>query len=426
MNNPNWNWRPLGEVFEIGAGKTMSAAARGGSNKVPFLRTSNVVWDEIDLSEVDEMSMSPAELVDKSLKPGDLLVCEGGDIGRAALWQGERQVMSFQNHLHRLRPLPSDIEPRFYVYFLQSAFTQLGIYKGAGNDTTIPNLSRNRLAALDIPVPSPVEQKEIANALGHVREAIKVHGLASILAKELKRAAMREVFSRGLRGETQNDTEIGLIPQSWAVESIGSHHSVGSGGTPSRGNPAFWKAGTIPWVKTTEVNYRVILETEEHITPAGLEGSAAKLLPAGTLLLAMYGQGITRGKVGILGIEAACNQACAAISPSDDKIQPKYLYHFLASRYEAIRQLAHGGQQQNLNLDIVRDLPIAFPLDKQEQLDIVAILDAVDQKIDLHRKQRTLLEGVFQALLHKLMTGEIRVSDLDLAAMAPARKGAIT
>src|SRR2546422_10638436 len=122
MNNANWTWRPLGELFNIGAGKTMSVAARTGTNKVPFLRTSNVLWDEIDLSELDEMSMSPEELAEKSLRPGDLLVCEGGDIGRAALWQGERQVMSFQNHLHRLRPLVSDVEPRFYVYFLQSAF----------------------------------------------------------------------------------------------------------------------------------------------------------------------------------------------------------------------------------------------------------------------------------------------------------------
>ncbi len=82
----------------------MSAAARAGAQKVPFLRTSNVFWDEIDITTVDEMSMSEDELAGKSLLPGDLLVCEGGEIGRAAVWEGQVDVMSFQNHLHRLRP----------------------------------------------------------------------------------------------------------------------------------------------------------------------------------------------------------------------------------------------------------------------------------------------------------------------------------
>jgi type I restriction enzyme S subunit len=417
MTNPNWNWRPLGELFDIGAGKTMSAAARAGAHKVPFLRTSNVLWDEIDLTQVDEMSISSTELVDKSLKAGDLLVCEGGDIGRAAVWDGRVPVMSFQNHLHRLRPIQDDVDARFYVYFLQSAFTQLGIFEGAGNKTTIPNLSRNRLAALDVPHPPKPEQQSVAQALAKVREAIAVHDKATSTALELKHAVMNALFMRGLRGEQQKETEIGLMPESWVVAAIGAHHAVVSGGTPSRGNPAFWSGGTIPWVKTTEVDYCVITETEEHITPLGLESSAAKMLPAGTLLMAMYGQGITRGKVAMLGIEAACNQACAAIMPKDGTVLPRYLYHFLTWRYDAIRSLAHGGQQQNLNLEIVRELPLTFPQSQDEQFDIVTILDAISRKVDLHRKKREVLEELFESLLHKLMTGEIAVSDLDLSAL---------
>ena len=133
--------------------------------------------------------------------------------------------------------------------------------------------------------------------------------------------------------------------------------------------------------------------------------------------MAMYGQGVTRGRVAILGIEAACNQACAAISATDSAVLGKYLYHFLTWRYEAIRQLAHGGQQQNLNLDIIRALPIASPNDADEQLEIVAVLDAIDRKIALHQQKRAVLEALFKALLHKLMTGEIDVNDLDLTAL---------
>jgi type I restriction enzyme, S subunit len=233
---------------------------------------------------------------------------------------------------------------------------------------------------------------------------------------ELKRAAMAGLFTRGVRGETQKETDVGPVPESWLVKPVHAHHSVVSGGTPSRSNPAFWN-GTIPWVKTAEVNYRVIHSTEECITETGVANSAAKILRAGTLLLAMYGQGVTRGRVAILGIEAACNQACAAIRSTDDSVEPRYLFHFLASRYEQIRQLAHGGQQQNLNLDIVRDLDIAFPPDKDEQNEIVAVLDAIDRRIDLHQQKRTVLQELFKVLLHKLMTGEIRVADLDLSVL---------
>ena len=184
--NDSWTWRPLGELFEIGAGKTMSAAARNGADKIPFLRTSNVLWDEIDLSSVDEMSIPEHELPAKLLRLGDLLVCEGGEIGRAAIWNGEVEPMSFQNHLHRLRPKIEEVEPRFYVYFLQSAFTQLGIFEGAGNRTTIPNLSRSRLAALHVPQPAFDEQRAIATMLGQVRKAVKMHNR--------KRAALDDLF----------------------------------------------------------------------------------------------------------------------------------------------------------------------------------------------------------------------------------------
>ena len=411
--NESWTWRPLGELFEIGAGKTMSAAARNGPDKTPFLRTSNVLWDEIDLSSADEMAIPDHELQAKLLRRGDLLVCEGGEIGRAAIWNGEVETMSFQNHLHRLRPIVEEVEPRFYVYFLQSAFTQLGIFEGAGNKTTIPNLSRNQLAELEVPQPTIDEQLEIGTALSRVREAIKTHDQSVELAQDLKRAAMQNLFTRGLRGEAQKETEIGSVPESWVIESINEHFSVTSGGTPSRRTPMFWTSGTIPWVKTTEINYCVIQETEEHITQAGLDQSAAKLLPPETLLLAMYGQGVTRGRVAILGIEAACNQACAAINPHDDVVvDTKYLYHFLTFRYEAIRRLAHGGQQQNLNLDTVRSLPVAYPANQEEQGEIVAILDTIDRKIDLHRRKRAVLDDLFKTLLHKLMTGEIQITNL--------------
>jgi type I restriction enzyme, S subunit len=108
------------------------------------------------------------------------------------------------------------------------------------------------------------------------------------------------------------------VPESWEVCRIGEICDLKSGGTPNRSKAEYWKNGHIPWVKTGEVDYCVINDTEEKITTAGLADSSARLFPSGTLLMAMYGQGITRGKVAILGIEAATNQACVAIIPPDE------------------------------------------------------------------------------------------------------------
>lgn len=265
-------------------------------------------------------------------------------------------------------------------------------------------------------------QRSIATLLSRVERAHVLQDELAALLAQAKAAAMHQLFSRGLRGEAQKETEIGSLPESWELSTIDKHFSVVSGGTPSRGNASYWFGGTIPWVKTTEVKYSVITDTEEHITQAGLDESAAKVLGPGTLLMAMYGQGVTRGKVGILGIEASCNQACAAMTPKDDDVLPRYLYHYLTSRYEAIRALAHGGQQQNLNLDIVRKIDVPVPSATDEQQEIADVLDALDRKIDLHRRKGEVLGRLFKSLLYKLMTGEVSVEELDLSAL-PAAEG---
>lgn len=419
MTNPNWTWRPLGELFEIGAGKTMSAAARAGTDKVPFLRTSNVLWDEIDLTEVDEMSIPPSELADKSLKAGDLLVCEGGEIGRAAVWDGRVPMMAFQNHLHRLRPIRSDVEPRFYVYFLQSAFTQLGIFEGAGNKTTIPNLSRNRLASLEVPHPSVAEQREIARALAKVREAIRVHDKAAATAQELKRAAMRELFTRGLRGEPQKETEVGPVPESWSVETLSSSvQRPDYGFTASAINePVGPKFLRITDIQDGAVDW-------SSVPYCAIDNSALeqKRLADGDIVIARIGA--TTGKAFIIedAPEAVFASYMIRVRTLPQILLAKFLYYFMQSDayWRYIDQNKGARLKGGVNIPVLLAMPIICPT-LDEQRDIVAILDAIDRKIELHRKKRAVLEELFKALLHKLMTGEIRVDELDLSALqAPA------
>lgn len=410
----------MGELFDIGAGKTMSAAARAGADKVPFLRTSNVLWDEIDLTEVDEMSISPAEMVDKSLKAGDLLVCEGGEIGRAAVWDGRVPVMSFQNHLHRLRPLRNDVDARFYVYFLQSAFTQLGIFEGAGNKTTIPNLSRNRLAGLSVPHPPKQEQQSVAQTLAKVREAIIVHDEGASTALELKHAVMNDVFTHGLRGETQRETEIGLLPRSWSPRTILELCEIWSGGTPRKSVAEYWN-GDIPWVSGKDLKTPVLDDAIDHVSAAGVD-AGSRLAPEGAVLLLVRGMGLAKDlPVAVINRPMAFNQDVKALVT-----RGQYSGRFLRSAIYAgkdrllsqIVPSAHG--TMTLSLSDVETFKVACPSDPDEADEVVSILDALDRKIDLHRQKRDVLLELFKSLLHKLMIGEVLVVDLDLSGLSSA------
>lgn len=394
----------------------MSAAARDGENKTPFLRTSNVLWDEIDLTTVDEMAISARELQGKLLRPGDLMVCEGGEIGRAAIWNGERAVMSFQNHLHRLRPLKDDVDPRFYVFFLQCGFTQLGIFEGAGNKTTIPNLSRNRLAALDVPYPGLGDQREIVCALARVREAMKLHDHSTLVAQDLKLAAMRALFTKGLRGETQKETEIGPVPESWEPLPISQLGEIVTGNTPPTKDSSNYEGGEIPFVAPGDITHGCeISATAKTITRKGLR--ATRPIKSGTTCFVCIGS--TIGKVGYVSFPAcATNQQINSIV-ANERFDPLFVFYLMTFWAEYVRKHASPSPVPILSKGSFERVEVLTTLDIDEQREIAAILDAIDHKIDLHRRKRAVLDELFKALLYKLMTGEIRVADLDLSALTP-------
>ncbi len=314
------------------------------------------------------------------------------------------------NNLMAVWPIDEDVcrSAFLFVYFQSVRLSSLA------NPGPLPSINNARLYELEVPVPPIGEQEKIVAVLGKLQRAIATQDALTLATRELKQAAMHRLFTHGIRRSGGQETVIGMLPANWELATIGEVAHVRSGGTPSRAEPANWSGGTIPWVKTGEIDYARIEDTEEKITTLGLENSAARLLPAGTLLLAMYGQGVTRGKVAILAIEAATNQACAAIVPKDARVRTDFLYYVLTHSYERLRSLAHGGQQQNLNTDLIRGFTFGLPTDESEQRDIVDTLATIDRKLVHHQRKRAALGDLFETMLHKLMTAQIRVADLDI------------
>lgn len=201
-------------------------------------------------------------------------------------------------------------------------------------------------------------------------------------------------------------TEFGPVPATWQVTQLASLATVSAGGTPKRDVHRFW-GGDIPWVTTKEVDFNTIKDTAEHITLDGLRNSAAKVLPPGTLLLALYGQGKTRGKVAVLGIAAATNQACAAISLAKS-ICCRFVFYSLASRYDEIRSRSNSGNQDNLNSAIVRALPMLLP-PRDEQRAIATALGDVDALLGALDKLIAKKRDLKQAAMQQLLTGRTRL-----------------
>jgi len=200
-----------------------------------------------------------------------------------------------------------------------------------------------------------------------------------------------------------------MVPKGWESGVIEDIAQVSSGGTPSRQKDSYWVNGSIPWVTTAEVKFNVITDTEQKITEEGLQNSSAKLYPKNTILMAMYGQGKTRGQVAKLGIEASTNQACAALQLHEG-FDVDYYYQYLISQYENIRELANSGGQQNLSGGIVKGINIPIP-PLLEQQKIAKILSTWDKAISTTER---LIENSTQqkkALMQQLLTGRKRLLD---------------
>jgi type I restriction enzyme M protein len=245
------------------------------------------------------------------------------------------------------------LSPHFLYYFLKSNPLESGGYKRHFGDLKLKTL----------PLPPLEVQRQIVAEIETYQKIID-----------------------GARQVLDNYKPHIVVSPDWPVVQVGDVASIRSGGTPDRSNDAYW-GGTIPWIKTGQIDFDVIQSADEFITQAGLENSAARMFPAGTILMAMYGQGVTRGRVAILGIDATTNQACAAIEVASPSIDRDFLYWSLAGKYLELRAISEsrGGNQSNLNSQLIRDVKIPLP-DLETQRAIVAEIEAEQALVNANRE----------------------------------------
>jgi type I restriction enzyme S subunit len=260
------------------------------------------------------------------------------------------------NHAHVLRALGGITSNRFLKYALDHVD-----YTPFVNGTTRLKLTKAAMRRIRIPLPPLAEQARIVAALEEqfslLEAAESSLGVARRRLDQLRSSVLAQ-----------------LITAPWPLTRVADVATVGSGSTPKRGEPRYWDNGTVPWVTSGQLNQPFVREPAALISEQALQETSVKLWPRGTLLVAMYGEGKTRGHCSELMIEATTNQACAAIALRDESVDRSYLKWFFAASYDANRRLASGGVQPNLSLGLIKNIRFPHP-PLHEQQRIVAEIE---------------------------------------------------
>jgi len=315
-----------------------------------------------------------------------------------------------------LHPLSERHDPRLLFFYLLHPDVRHYVAERMEGSTGRKRVPEGVLLDLPIPELAADDQTAIADTLEVIQRAASAEANCEQRAQDLKRAAMRALFTKGLRGEAQKETEIGLVPESWDVRALGDVSAIERGRFlhRPRNEPRFY-GGSTPFVQTGDI-VRSGGRIREFTQSLNADGVAiSRVFPAGTILITIAAN---IGYTGILQFDSACPDSLVAITPKK-LIDTEFLEYWLQTQQSNMDKAAPKGTQKNINIQFLLPWPVVLPT-LDEQHEIVAILDAIDRKIDLHRKKLAVLDELFKALLHKLMTGEIRVADLDLSALSPA------
>ena len=272
------------------------------------------------------------------------------------------------------------------MWFMRSEFDREASFVAVGG--VRGSMPWEEFAKLKLPVPPLNEQIEIVQSYQAITDRIALKKQINDNLVAVGTTSIQKNVGRGaLINLTEAEMDRLTFPEGFKVQSVSEFCiETKSGSTPSRTNNEYWENGTIPWVKSGEIHNNITLQTEEHITPLGLNESSTKLLPEDTVLMAMYG--VTAGEVGYLAIKATTNQAiCGMICRSKD--EAAYLYFSLIQSQDSISRLSNGGAQDNLSKNFIDNIKMVVPPSEFiEKMNLAAIIE----QMSLNTKEIALLE----------------------------------
>jgi type I restriction enzyme, S subunit len=309
---------------------------------------------------------------------------------------------------------------RFFAYVLSVSSEMLN---ALGRGSTFMELSGDDLGAFHVPAPAPDEQRRIAAFLDYetarIHELIRGHEqMAALLAD--RRIALAAAAVTGaltmVTGRTRGGPMwLGEVPDHWRVSRLGYEARIGNGSTPARTDERFWSEGQIPWLNSSKVNEREIWAAEQFVTEAAVHECHLPMVPANSLVVALTGEGRTRGLSAISRIDATVSQHLAYVVPGADRLSSEYLHYYFLASYQHLRDMSSGvgSTRAALTCDALQSFPVVVPPLGEQRTIVERLqheLDSAEDLLFLSGDSRSLLAERRSALITAAVTGHINVN----------------
>ncbi len=398
----NWQTTKLKEICLVFADGDWIESKDQSSSGIRLVQTGNIgnlefLDKEARAKYISEETFNRLNCTE--IFPGDMLISRLPEpVGRACIIPEVEERMITAVDCTIVRPNELLIDKKFLLYFTFSNEYQYQINKNLSG-TTRQRISKGNLGNIEIPLPPIATQQKIVarldELLSNIAEAKRLRQEAIADTEKILSQTLREIFEEG-KGK------------GWGEKNIGEVSSLMTGATPSTSRSEYY-GGNIKWLVSGDIHNKEIFDCKGRINQLGIKNSNAKLLPKNSLLIALNGQGKTKGTVSILRTEATCNQSLVAIIPSDG-VTVEYLYYCLNYQYRKIRSMAGDDSRKGLNMKLVREIKFLLP-SLTEQQKIVTHLDALSVHIatlrTLQQEQLADLKKLEKAYLREAFRGEL-------------------
>ena len=384
-----WKEVELSEVADLTVGFVGTMASHYTDNGVLFLRSTNIEPFHIKMDDVKYISPEFNETIIKSqLNTDDVVIVRTGKPGACTVIPQKTAPWNCSD-LVIIHPNKEKINPHFLASYINLAS---GVINAHLVGAVQQHFNVGAAKKMKIPLPSIDIQNRIASMIQGLNNKIELNNKINGNLLEQADLLYERIFSN-----ERNLTELGNVIKTT------------SGGTPSRKHTELYENPSICWVKSKELNGSFIHTTEEMINKITLSKSAAKMLPAHSVLVAMYGA--TVGEYGIIASPMTCNQAVCALLPNDRYPYP-YLYELIRHSKDILKKMAVGSAQQNISQVLIKQLLVHINLDKVEQF--TDATRASFQMIETLTLENIRLAFIRDTMLPKLMSGEINIEDVNI------------
>ncbi|QIA00919.1 restriction endonuclease subunit S [Pseudomonas fluorescens] len=391
----SWSVSTVGDEFHIQLGKMLDADKNVGISK-PFLGNRAVQWGRIDVADIGLIKLAPSDLQRFRLRHGDLLVCEGGEVGRSAIWRQSLDECYYQKALHRLRS-----KKGFNITFMQNIlykYSSEGFLHNYVTQTSIAHLPKDKFQTIPIPVPPLVEQQAIAEALSDADTLIE--SLCQLLTKkrQIKQGLMQEL----LTGKRRLPGFIG----EWKLKRLDELASIQRGASPRPIDSPIWfdESSRTGWVRISDVTQACMFleETTQRLSRKGIQNS--RPVAEHSLIMSICA---TVGRPVITKIKTCIHDGFVVF---DDLLVDQYfLYYVLCFIEEDWSRHGQTGSQMNLNTGLINSTAVLVPPTIEEQISVSRSLFEMDNEINTLETQLKKARQLKQGMMQELLTGRIRL-----------------